>query len=516
MDILGLLDIPLWLILMLGLCLLLYIYGSWNHSTWTSQGVPGPKPWPLLGNTHEMRKLTFFRVFGLWKQKYGAIVGYYNGVRPTLMVMDLDFVKEVMVKQFSNFTHRNFSRGMRPKRVERALFFAGGSTWKRIRNLMTPSFSASKLKLMTHYVNRCSDLLVKNIENKARTGQLIGVKEVFGGFTMDVITGTAFGLKTNSQTQEGSPFTEQCKKLFASVNSSKRLINLLQIINAFPFLGPLLGRFGFGRDTDFFFNSLESLVEERREGANSTKKKSVDMFQLLLDAEADPEQITDSTDNMDDAKSNRRMTKDEIVSQGFIVLIAGFETTSTTLQYLTYHMALYPDIQEKVFEEIQKELGDVELTYENVTKLKYLEACIRETLRMFPPVAVVDRKAQKAVTIRGIHIPAEGGVTIPVHAIMHDPEFFPDPEVFNPDRYLEENASRIHPVTEELPFGYGPRKCIGMRLAMLEMKFAASRIFRHFRFVKCAETPEKINLGGVPGLPVPDKVIKVKAEIRQA
>ncbi|XP_076464413.1 cytochrome P450 3A8-like [Babylonia areolata] len=516
MDILGLIDIPLWMFLLLCLTVLVYMYGTWHHSTWTNQGIPGPKPWPLFGNLVELRNKSPYGVFTDWQRKYGRVVGFFDGVMPNLAVTDLDIVREVMVKQFNNFTDRSIVRGLRGKIADQALFFARGTAWKRIRNLMTPTFSASKLKMMSHYVKRCTSLLVNNIETKARAAQDIDIKEVFGAFTMDVITGTAFGLETNSQTQEEEPFVTNCKAVFDRTNFGGWLRLVLYITQAFPFMGPYMSRFLFANRTEFFFNALEKMVDARRQETKSQRQKAVDFLQMLVEVEADPEQITDFAENRDDNRSNRRMTKEEVMAQGFIVLVAGYETTSTTLQYLTYNLALHPHLQEKVFEEIKQHLGDDKPTYESVSQLKYLEATIHETLRLFPPLAMVNRQAQDPTDIKGIHIPAGCGVTIPIYSIMHDPEYFPDPEVFDPSRYAEENMAKIHPVTNELPFGYGPRKCIGMRLAMLEIKMAAAEIFRRFRFVKCADTPETVSLGKGFNLAAPNVVIKVKAEIRSA
>ncbi|KAK7104890.1 cytochrome P450 3A8-like [Littorina saxatilis] len=519
MEILGLVDIPLWLLLLLMLAALLYVYGTWTHSTWSSIGLPGPKPWPLVGNTREVMETSQFRVYSEWKQKYGKIYGFFFGVGPVLVVHDLDMLREIMVKHFNNFGDRNLVRGMRPPDIDKGLFFAGGTAWKRIRNMMTPTFSGSKLKLMSHYINRCSNLLTKNIEQKVRTDQDIDVKDVFGSYTMDVIAGTAFGLETNSQTEEGEPFVVHCKALFENMTRGGSLRSMIYFVTMFPFMGPWLGKvavsFFYNEHALFFINAMQQMIQNRREQEPS-EQKTADLLQMLVDAEADSDQITDSADQSDNTKSHRRMTKGEIIGQGFIVMIAGYETTATTLQYLTYNLTRCPEVQEKIYQEIRDNIGDEDPTYENVSTLKYLEAAIRESLRLFPPVPAIDRKALETVTINGITIPAGCGVIIPIHSLMHDPDIFPEPEKFLPERFLEENRSKLDPLAAELPFGYGPRQCIGMRLAMIEVKFAAVRIYRAFRFFKCDSTPEKINLGKAFGLAIPDVPIKVKAECRAA
>nr|KAG5712401.1 hypothetical protein BaRGS_023980 [Batillaria attramentaria] len=397
----------------------------------------------------------------------------YLGVRPQLVVTDLDLLREVMVKNFSNFVDR-----------------------------------------MCHYINRCSQLLSENIKHKTQNQEVVDVKDVFGAFTMDVIAGTAFGLETNSQTQEAEPFVFHIQQMFKRLNFGIILVH--QIASSFPFLGPVFGKLGlsfFGDEhTQFLLKALDDIIESRKNDS-VRDEKAADMLQMLVDAEADADAITDRAEDSDDTKTHRRMTKDEILGQGFLVLNAGYETTATTLQYLTYNLTIHPDAQQKVVDEIREKLGDAEPTYENVASLPYLDAAIHETLRLFPPVPTINRQAAETITLRGFTIPAGCGVAIPICQITHDSEYFPEPEKFMPDRFIGENRSKVPALAIELAFGYGPRQCIGMRLALLEIKFAAVRIFRHFRFLKCDETPDTIKMK-THALAIPDRPIKVRTELR--
>ncbi|KAK7504878.1 hypothetical protein BaRGS_00003906 [Batillaria attramentaria] len=503
MEILGLVDIPVWVLLLVLLFTLLYLYGTWTYSTWSSVGIPGPRPVPLLGNNLQTARQPPHKSFEQWLKMYGRVFGIYQGVRPQLVVTDLDLLREIMVKNFSNFVDRHFIPGLRPPVVDKGVFFARGTTWKRIRNMMTPTFSTSKLKLMCHYINRCSQLLSENIKQKTQNQEVVDVKDVFGSFTMDVIAGTAFGLETNSQTQDAEPFVFHMKRMFQRLSGGFGLA--IQIATAFPFLGPVFGKLGMGafgnEHTQFFMKALDGIIESRKNG--STRD------------EADADAITDRAEDSDDTKTHRRMTKDEILGQGFLVLIAGYETTATTLQYLAYNLTMHPDVQQKVVDEIREKLGDADPTYENVASLTYLDAAIHETLRLFPPVPLINRQAAETITLRGFTIPAGCGVTIPIYQILHDSEYFSEPEKFMPDRFCGENRSKVPALAIELAFGYGPRQCIGMRLALLEIKFAAVRIFRHFRFLKCDDTPDQVKLTS-QALTVPDKPIKVKTELRDA
>ncbi|XP_025103420.1 cytochrome P450 3A29-like isoform X5 [Pomacea canaliculata] len=503
MDVLGLVDVPVWLMLLIILVLTLYVYGTWNHGFFTSLGIPGPKPLPFLGNARAIEKKGFLHALPEWRKQFGHVYGFFFALKPMLVVSDLDILKEILVKDFNNFADRFFIAKLRPPIADKGLFFTGGSTWKRLRRLMTPTFTSGKLKNMSHLIDRCANILKDNIQELTRRQEVIDIKDVFGAFTMDVVAGTAFGLETNSQTQPAEPFVQSCQYMFRKMTGNSG--RLLTIVAMFPFLTPLIRTLGkgisTGEEADFLVHSVYRMVDERRQVIGDEKR--TDLLQLLVNAEDTGLEV-----------GQKRMTREEVAAQGVIILIAGYETTATTLQYLTYNLAKNQDVQQRVYEEMRDELGDEDPTYDNVGRLKYLDNVIHETLRLFPPVALIHRQALHSRTIKGVTIPAGVGVYIPIYSIMHDPDYFDDPEKFWPERFSEAESSKLPSILSELAFGYGPRQCIGMRLALLEIKFAAVRILRHFRFLPCEEdTPDKIEFV-TAGLTSPKKPIKLRTELR--
>ncbi|XP_025103431.1 cytochrome P450 3A5-like isoform X5 [Pomacea canaliculata] len=503
MDVLGLVDIPVWLMLLIILVLTLYVCTTWNHGMFKSLGIPGPKTVPFLGNATDFMKQSFIYTLLDWRKQYGHVFGIFFVSKPMLVVSDLDIVKEILVKDFNNFVDRFFVADIFPPVVDKGLFFTGGSAWKRLRRLMTPTFTAGKLKNMSHFMDRCAKILKDNLREKTNDKGVIDTKDVFGAFTMDVITGTAFGLETNSQTQPAEPFVQSMKNMFYKLSGSRT--QLLTFVGMFPFMSQLIRMLGkgvlSGEESDFLVHSVYRMVDERRQTIGDEKR--TDFLQLLVNAEDTGLDV-----------GQKRMTREEVAGQGFIILIAGYETTATTLQYLTYNLAKNQDVQQRVYEEMRDELGDEDPTYDNVGRLKYLDNAIHETLRLFPPVPLITRKALESRTIKGVTIPAGMGVAIPIYNIMHDPDYFDDPEEFRPERFSELKSSKLPSILLELPFGYGPRQCIGMRLALLEVKFAAVRILRHFRFLPCEDTPDKIEFGK-SGFTTPTKPIKLRTELRE-
>ena len=162
-----------------------------------------------------------------------------------------------------------------------------------------------------------------------------------------------------------------------------------------------------------------------------------------------------------------------------IFLIFRYETTATLITFALYNLARNQDLQEKLHKILQ-ESGEID--YNLTTSCTYLDAVIQETLRMYPPAAVMDREASEDYTLPGteIVIPKGTDVQIPIVAIHMDPEFYPEPEMFDPERFMPENRDKLIPYTY-LPFGAGPRNCIGMRFALLEAKLLLARMILSYR-----------------------------------
>ena len=151
---------------------------------------------------------------------------------------------------------------------------------------------------------------------------------------------------------------------------------------------------------------------------------------------------------------------------------------------------------------------DGEIDYDVLSKLPYLDAVISETLRKYPPVQRLERTSTQSYQIPNTSIVINKGdvVYVPVYAIHHDEEYYPDPEKFIPERFLPENRHKIKPFTY-LPFGSGPRNCIGMRFGLLEAKLALAKIITKYKFVKSANTQVPLEFLPFRGILTPKSII---------
>lgn len=198
----------------------------------------------------------------------------------------------------------------------------------------------------------------------------------------------------------------------------------------------------------------------------------------MVDAELEDQSTTDpQVCNV----PNKRLTNDEVVAQVFMLYLAGHETTANTLTFVSYELALNQEVQDRVVQEIQDQIGEKEPTYDAMSKLKYMEQVIMETLRMFPPQTRLYREIQETVTVGNYTFPKGWTVVVPVFSIHRDPEYWPDPERFFPGRF--ENPKSTQNKFFYIPFGQGPRICLGMRLALLELKVSLVHVLRRVRLV---------------------------------
>ncbi|XP_055011952.1 thromboxane-A synthase-like isoform X1 [Boleophthalmus pectinirostris] len=499
---------------------LLYWYSVYPFSVLSECGIKHPKPLPFLGNIFLFREGFFNALTDLIKT-HGRVCGYYMGRRPVVVIADPDMLKEVLVRDFSNFPNRNtFQIAIKPSRE--SLVLLRNEEWKRVRSILTPSFSAAKMKEMVPLINTATNALMENLNVYAESNEAFDIHKCFSCFTMDVIASVAFGTQVDSQNTPDDPFVRHAQLFF----SFSFFDPIFFFFFAFPFiLSPIINIFPNKRRDQlnhFFTNTIRKIIIQREEQPPEQRRR--DFLQLMLDARSRGDESV-SLEHFDtgvhsddpqtsaslnkDSNSNRSlslqeqlqrrsqrktMSEDEVIGQAFVFLLAGYETSSSTLAFTCYLLALHPECQHKLQEEIdhfytQHESPD----YTNVQELKYLDMVISEALRMYPPGFRFVRNIERDSVVNGQRLPKEAWIEIPVGFLHHDPEHWPEPEKFIPERFTPEAKAARHPFVY-LPFGAGPRNCVGMRLAQLEMKIALVNLFHRFTIVTCDETKVPLEL----------------------
>ncbi|XP_066496516.1 cytochrome P450 3A21-like [Tiliqua scincoides] len=485
-----------WLLLGVLLALLL-LYGIWPYNFFRKLDIPGPMPLPFIGTFHHYRHgiLEFDQKC---YEKYGKIWRFFDGRQPMMAILEPTMLKTILVKEFyTTFTNRRDFRLNGD--LDTAITIVQDDHWKRIRTVLSPNFTSGRMKEMMPIINHYGENLVKNVQRKVDKDEPVGMKEIFGAYSMDVVTSTSFSVDIDSMNNPNDPFAENIKKLL----SFSFLNPMLILIVLFPFLAPLLNKlsagFASGNAIKFFIDVVKKIKADRQKDDHTDR---VDFMQLMVDSQI-------SGDISDGAISYKALTDREILAQAVLFILAGYETTGTTLSFLSYCLATHPDVQNRLQEEINEALpNQASPTYEAVLQMEYLDMAVNEALRLYPPAGRIERVCKETVQMNGVTIPKGTVITIPTFVLHRDPEYWPEPEEFRPERFSKENKETRDPYIY-LPFGIGPRNCLAMRFALLVVKMGIVVLLQKFSLRPCAETPIPMELD-TKGFMKPKKPIMLK------
>uniref|UniRef100_H3A3M6 unspecific monooxygenase n=2 Tax=Latimeria chalumnae TaxID=7897 RepID=H3A3M6_LATCH len=310
---------------------------------------------------------------------------------------------------------------------------------------------------------------------------------IFGAYSMDVVTSISFSVNIDSLNNPKDPFVTNLKKMLKFNIFAPAILFILLFPAFIPVLKKMKVNFFPSGVIDFFFGSFKKIKEERQKGVH---KDRVDFLQLMVDSQNSEK--TSEPNGIDHPLKG--LTDSEILAQSMIFVFAGYETVSSSLSFLAYNLATHTEIQKRLQEEIEETFpNQAPLTYDAIMHMEYLDMVISESLRMFPPAGRLERVCKKSIEICGVTIPKGTVVQIPSFALHYDPVHWPNPEEFRPERFNKENKESQDPYAY-LPFGAGPRNCIGMRFALLLMKVAVVFILQKFSFDTCKETQVPLEL----------------------
>ncbi|KAF2367624.1 Cytochrome P450 [Trinorchestia longiramus] len=561
----GWLVIPLSLVVVFLVLALTIVYFRSCYSYWSSRGIGSPDPIWGLGNLYpRLRPTMSLAEFDQWLYRDcggSRFCGFYEFTQPVLMVGDPELLKHVMIRDFDHFCDRSFVTFNDPV-MDHMLLGLKGSVWKRVRSVMTPTFSSGKVKQTLGLVSDCAANLITYFINKLDLNvSVFEMKDVYGMFTMDTIASIAFGVSSDSLNNTQDEFSAAAARFFAEPQPWQKPLLWLQWCA--PQLTRSLGLGSLSRTPIHFFSKvvsdtinyrlkhqlrrndflqllLDASLQEKtnnndknntknktssqhkdgegntsngkaKQGGRQPRVKLVDGQQTRPSCEEDadsgpaPEGQRKSCNAADKASEAAEpvLTEEVITAQCVLFYMAGYDTTATTLSFVSYCLALHPAVQQKLMEEGERVLAahDNVLTYDALQEMPYLDMVFSETLRLFPPAPRVDRRCTKEYTIPGTHITIapDTKITIPIYSIHRDARYFPDPDRFDPERFSGEGRSRPSPAVY-MPFGSGPRNCIGKRFALMEAKLVMVLLLQEFALLPCRRTQVPIALDKSSGL----------------
>lgn len=424
-----------------------------------------------------------------WISQYGDTFLYWFGLRPTICITDPELVKQVMAKRFG-FWSKPTPNPSILSLVGKGLLFVEGSEWVRHRRVVNPAFTMDKLKMMTEKMAECTQSMLEGWQNQATQtdGQReIEVSDKFQELTAKVISHTGFG----SSYVEGKEAFRVQKKL-----QTLALETLLSV--NFPGRKYLPTRTNLQRWRleRRLRNTLMSIIQGRLESKESSYGN--DLLGLMMEScRPDTRQ----------KQEGEILSMNEIIDECKTFFFGGQETTSHLLTWTVFLLCTNQEWQERLREEVFRECGTETPNADMLSKLKLVTMVLLEALRLYGPVVVMLRKADKNITLGNLVIPKDTEVAIPIPVIHRKKEVWgADADEFNPLRFKNGISKAASHPNALLSFSLGPRACIGQNFAMLEAKTVITMILQRFSFslsTSYIHAPvDKVTLQPQYGLPI--------------
>ncbi|CAD1480794.1 unnamed protein product, partial [Heterotrigona itama] len=463
-----------------------YYRATRNFSFFKKRGIPYAKPMVFLGSLWGTKKLSFAeiveKIYNLKPEsKY---IGFFEFESPVLMIRDLDLIKSITVKNFDHFpNHRMVFNPNLDTLFSKNIFSLRDERWREVRNMLTPAFTSSKIKSMFVLMRDCAKEYGDYFASSSADQTTLELKDAFTKYTNDVIASCAFGVHVNSMKNPRNTFYVYGRE----ATSFERAQSLRFLATRkFPWLCRLFGIKVFKQKImDFFKELVASTISARDE--NGIVRP--DMIQLMMETRGK-------------LGPGKEMTIDDMTAQAFGFFFGGFDSTSTVMCFAAYEVGINEQIQRRLQDEIDQVLEDCngQVTYEAINGMKYLESVILESLRMYPPAVGSDRVCAKPFELppcvpeaKPYVVQRDDCVWIPIYGIQHDPQYYPEPKKFNPERFYDDPKQTSNSLSF-LSFGLGPRMCIGNRFALLETKVLLFYIFAKCDLAPCAKSSIPLKL----------------------
>lgn len=414
---------------------------------------PGPTDWLLgFGIARQFQAAPLEYLTDL-QHRYGDMVYMRLGPYRSYWLFHPDQIKEVLITKAKQFRRQGRQVEVLRQWDGDGLVTNDGEAWLRQRRLVQPAFHARRFgayaESMVGVTNRLADRWQQQLPRE------VEINEAMTSLTLEIIAQTMFGVAV----------TEDTAKLGAAVAD---LSAVAMRESSQPFNTPSWLPLPFVRRkraaTELLDRTIRRIIAERR--ASGADKG--DLLSMLLQA-------------VDDEGDGRGMSDQQARDEALTLFLAGHDTTAGTLAWVWYHLAKDPAIQDKVVAELEQTLAGRDASAADLPLLRYTEMVVKETLRLYPQAYLLfARFAAEPVAVGGYTIPKGAMVNTVVYVVQRDPRWWPEPGRFEPERFTPERMAKL-PQCAFIPFGAGPRVCIGLNFALMEMVLIVATLLRRFR-----------------------------------
>ncbi|XP_001968779.3 probable cytochrome P450 28d1 [Drosophila erecta] len=451
---------------------LIYVFLTWNFGYWKQRGIPTAKSWPFVGSfpsVFTQKRNVVYDIDEIYEQykHTDSIVGVFQTRIPQLMVTTPEYAHKIFVNDFRSFHDNEMAKFTDTKKdpiLSNNPFILTGEAWKERRAEVTPGLSANRVKAAYPVTQRVCKKFVEYIRRQSLMAPTHGLnaKDLCLCYTTEVISDCVLGISAQSFTDNPTPMVGMTKRVF---EQSFGFIFYTVVANLWPPITKFYSVSLFAKDVaDFFYDIMRKCIQVRRESPAAQQRDDFLNYMLQL-------------------QEKKGLDAVELTSHTMTFLTDGFETTAQVLTHTLLFLARNPEEQRK----LRQEVGTTELSYEQISELPFAEACIHETLRIFPPGLVARKVVTEPYEIankNGVSVKLSPGdvVIIPINALHNDAQYYEEPQSYNPERFLDINggAKKYRDQGVYFGFGDGPRICPGMRFSVTQIKAALVEIVRNF------------------------------------
>ncbi|KAM7524102.1 hypothetical protein LguiA_014004 [Lonicera macranthoides] len=460
---------------------------------------PGPRGWPVIGNMDMVDQLTH-RGLAKLATKYGGIFHLKIGFLHMVAVSSPDVARQVLQVQDNIFSNRPATIAISYLTYDRAdmAFAHYGPFWRQMRKLCVLKLFSRKRAESWDSVRDEVDAMVNTVTIASNTGSQVNIGELVFGLTRDIIYRAAFGSTSHEGQDEFIKILQEFSKLFGAFN----------IADFFPSLGwadpqGLNLRLAKARAAlDGFIDSIIDEHLEKKKAGFVSDEVETDMVDELLAFYSEEAKVNES----EDLQNSIKLTRDNIKAIIMDVMFGGTETVASAIEWAMTELMRSPEDLKRVQQELAQVVGlNRRVEESDFEKLTYLKCCLKETLRLHPPIPLLLHETSEEAVVSGYRIPAKSRVMINAWAIGRDPGSWVDPDTFKPYRFLKEGVPDFKGSNFEfIPFGSGRRSCPGMQLGLYALEVAVAHLVHSFTWeLPDGMKPSELDMGDVFGLTAP-------------
>ncbi|GAB0093382.1 Cytochrome P450 4g15 [Sergentomyia squamirostris] len=485
---------------------------SRRHLVELGEQLPGPPTLPIIGNLMSVLgspHKTFENVMHMGKKYEGGVVRLWIGPKLTVFLFDPRDIELILSSHIyiDKSTEYSFFKPW----LGNGLLISSGHKWRSHRRIIAPTFHLNVLKSFIDLFNENSRHVCNRLKDEV--GKTFDCHDYMSEATVEILLETAMGVSKKTQ-ESGYEYAmavmKMCdilhlriRKVWLRPNSIFNLTShashqekLLNIIHGLTKRVITSKKEAFKNGTR---GSLaETNIKTESSGTAKSRPDTTTVEGLSYGQSSGLKDDLDVEENdvgekkrtaflellLESAENGAPITEDEIREQVNTIMFEGHDTTAAASSFFLTLMGLHQNIQDKVIQELDEIFGDSDrpATFQDTLEMKYLERCLMETLRMFPPVPIIARQLKEdlKLTSGNYTIPTGATVVVATYKLHRMENLYPNPDVFDPDNFLPERQSKRH-YYAFVPFSAGPRSCVGRKYAMLKLKILLSTILRNYR-----------------------------------